>query len=451
MLMKKISDARLLRGCLLHPMFNNSPQRLGLWKRLQPLFVSIILFNHGALASSAEGTLSLETAMELTLTQNPQLRVFDFRDEALRGQAETAALKPAIEIGADVENIVGTGNVQGVDGAELTVSVSSVIELGNKREARMASIGARRGQLNAEMQVDALDLLGEVTRRYIENLAAQNRLSLAQDAESLARETLQIVQDRASAGATPDVEVLRAEAALSQAELLVSSEENQLRYAQVALAELWGETNPTFESVTGDIYQIEETVSFENLFSRVQLNPFIQIFASEERMREAEVRLARTQSTADPRWSLGARRFQEGGDLGLVAGFSIPLFSATRNRGAVRSAIAARDEVEVRREVALLNLRTQLFNAFQNRQQALITIDTLQTRTIPLLTEALSETQAAYESGRYSYLEWVTARQELIGARSTLIDAATAALRHGADIEQLTAEPLLSPLIDQTN
>jgi cobalt-zinc-cadmium efflux system outer membrane protein len=168
-------------------------------------------------------------------------------------------------------------------------------------------------------------------------------------------------------------------------------------------------------------------------------------------MLEAEVRLARTQSMADPRWSLGARRLQEGGDVGLVAGFSMPLFSATRNSGAVRSAIAARDEVEVRREATLLSLRTQLFNAFQNRQQALVTIDTLQTRTIPLLTEALSETQAAYESGRYSYLEWVTARQELLTARSALIDAASAALRHGADIEQLTAEPLLPPLNDQTN
>ncbi len=135
----------------------------------------------------------------------------------------------------------------------------------------------------------------------------------------------------------------------------------------------------------------------------------------------------------------------------MVAGFSIPLFSATRNSGAVRSAIAARDEVEVRRDVALLNLRTQLFNAFQNRQQALVTIDTLQTRTIPLLAEVLSETQAAYENGRYSYLEWVTAREELLTARSTLIDAATAALRHGADIEQLTAEPLLAPLNGQAN
>ncbi len=448
--MKTFSDAGLLRGSFLRPLHNAFPQRLSM--RLQPLMVSIILiFSHSALASAADGTLTLESAMELTLAQNPQLRVFDFRAEALQGQAETAALKPALEIGADIENIVGTGNLQGIDGAELTVSVSSVIQLGNKRDARMATIGARRGQLDAERQIDALDLLGEVTRRYIDNLAAQNRLSLAEEAVNLARETLQIVQDRAAAGATPELEALRAAAALSQAELLVSAEESQLRYAQVALAALWGEQNPTFESVTGDLYQIEQTVGFEELYSRVQQNPFIQVFASEERMREAEVRLARTQAIADPRWSLGARRLQEGGDVGVVAGFSIPLFSAARNSGAVRSAIAARDEVEVRRQATLLNLRTQLFNAFQNRQQALVTIDTLQSRTIPLLTEALSETQAAYENGRYSYLEWVTARQELLNARSTLIDAATAALRHGADIEQLTAEPLLSPLIDQAN
>ncbi len=419
---------------------------------LRPLLVCItLIFSHGALAASAASTLTLESAVERTLAQNPQLQVFDFRNEALQGQLETASLNPSLEVGADIENIGGTGDFKGIDGAEVTVSLSSVLELGDKREARVASIGARRGQLDAERQVDALDLLGEVTRRYVDALAAQERLALAQDADSLARETLQIVQDRAAAGATPDAEVLRAQAALSQAELLVSAEQNQLRYAQVALAAMWGETNPNFASVTGDLYQIEQTVGFEELFARVQQNPFIQVFASEERLLEAEVRLANTQSVADLRWSVGARRLQESGDMGLVAGFSIPLFSAERNQGAVRSALAARNEVEVRREAALLRLHTQLFNAFQNRQQALVTIDTLQARTIPLLTDALSGIRAAYENGRYSYLEWVTARQELISARETLIDAATAALRYGADIEQLTAEPLLSPLADQTN
>lgn len=434
--------------------YKASPIELAAWLaiRSRPLLISIaLIFSPGALTATADGTLTLESAVERTLAENPQLQVFDLRNEALQGQLEIASLNPPLEVGADIENIGGTGDFKGIDGAELTISLSSVLELGNKREARVASIGARRGQLDAERQVDALDLLGEVTRRYVDTLAAQERLALAQDAESLARETLQIVQDRAVAGATPEAEVLRAQAALSQAELLVSAEQNQLRYARVALATMWGQTDPTFESVAGDLYQIEQAPGFEDLFERVQQNPFIQVFASEERLREAEVRLASSQSTADLRWSVGARRLQETGDVGLVAGFSIPLFNAERNRGAMRSAMAARDEVEVRREAVLLRLHTQLFNAFQNRQQALITIETLQTQTIPLLTDALAGIRAAYESGRYSYLEWVTARQELIGARETLINAATAALRYGADIEQLTAEPLLTPLTDQIN
>ena len=434
--------------------YKASPIELAAWLaiRSRPLLISIaLIFSPGALTATADGTLTLESAVKLTLAQNPQLQAFDFRDEALQGQLETASLNPPLEVGADIENIGGIGDFKGIDGAELTVSLSSVIELGDKREARVASIGARRGQLDAERQVEALDLLGEVTRRYIDTLAAQERLALAQDAESLARQTLQIVQDRAAAGATPDAEVLRARAALSQAELLVSAEQSQLLYAQVALAAMWGETNPNFASVTGDLYQIEQTVGFEDLFARVQQNPFIQVFASEKRLREAELRLASTQSAADLRWSVGARRLQETGDVGLVAGFSIPLFSAERNQGATRSAMAARDEVEIRREAVLVRMHTQLFNAFQNRQQALTTIDTLQNRTIPLLTEALSGIRAAYESGRYSYLEWMTASQELIGARETLIDAAAAALRYGADVEQLTAEPLLSPLAEHTN
>ena len=87
--MKDFRDARLLDGGLPHPLFNDFPQRLS--KRLQPLLViTILIFSQGTLAAE-DGALTLESAMELTLAQNPQLRVFDFRDEALQGQAETAA------------------------------------------------------------------------------------------------------------------------------------------------------------------------------------------------------------------------------------------------------------------------------------------------------------------------------------------------------------------------
>ena len=188
---------------------------------------------------------------------------------------------------------------------------------------------------------------------------------------------------------------------------------------------------------------------FDALFQRAIQNPAIEIFASEERLREAELQLAKTQSRTNIAWSVGVRQFQETDDTAFVTGLSIPLYSAKRNAGALQSARAARDEVSVRRESALLNLRARLFDAYQQRKLGIETASSLRTDVIPVLTRALQQTQAAYESGRYGYQEWAAARQELISAEYALIAAASSALQSGAVIEQLTSEPLLpSPEID---
>ena len=61
---------------------------------------------------------------------------------------------------------------------------------------------------------------------------------------------------------------------------------------------------------------------------------------------------------------------------------------------------------------------------------------------LPDLTEALTQTRKAYEGGRYSYVEWTAAQQDLLSAQLALVDAATTALFNQALIEQLTAQPL---------
>ncbi|MEB3733755.1 TolC family protein [Halopseudomonas pachastrellae] len=61
---------------------------------------------------------------------------------------------------------------------------------------------------------------------------------------------------------------------------------------------------------------------------------------------------------------------------------------------------------------------------------------------VPDLTEALELTRDAYERGRYTYVEWISAQQELLSARQALVDAAATALLNQALLEQLTAQPL---------
>jgi cobalt-zinc-cadmium efflux system outer membrane protein len=393
-------------------------------------------------AASIDDKLTLTTAIKRSLEQNPSLKVFTLRDAALQGQIETAQLKPAYELDIETENIAGTNNFNGLDSAELTVSLSSTIEMGGKREARSGFYSNSRSVLTAQKQVESLELLGEVTRRYIDVLAAQERVILALEAAELAKSTLAVVKKRSKAGSTPEAEVKRAKAAQSQSELTLLSEQQQLAYLKVALAALWGDTRPQFATVSGDLFRFGKDVDFDVLYAKLEKNPVIQVFVAEERLKDAEVRLAKTESSSDFRWSVGVRQFQESNDTALTAGFSMPLFSSSRNKGAVSSALASRNEVFVQREMALLNMHTHLFRAFSNRQQAIISVNMLQNEIVPALKQALKETRQAYERGRYSYLEYVTARQELLSARRSLIEAASAALTYGADIEQLTAEPL---------
>ncbi len=390
--------------------------------------------------------MTLASAVQLALAQNPELQVYRFKELGLGGLAKTANLKPQFDLSAEAENIGGTDDFNGADSAEFTLALSSVVELGGKRDARVAAVNAQRQVFDGERQALALDLLGEVTRRYVEVVATQAQLDLAVSSRSLAQDTLRSVERRTQSGAAPDAELFRARAQLAQAELAVAEAQNRLQVSGLSLSVLWGDTEPDFVRVDGDLLNLDAVGDFDALFQRAQQNPAMAIFASEERLREAELQLAKTQSSTDIGWSVGVRQFQDTDDTALVAGVSIPLNASGRNAGAIQSAQAERDAVSVRREVALLHLRASLFDAYQQRKLGIETANALRADVIPALTRALKLTQAAYESGRYGYQEWVAARQELIAAESALIAAASAALQSGATIEQLTAEPLLPSL-----
>ena len=409
-----------------------------------PMYLSLLMFTSCSSAQSEqiEHKLTLSSAIKYSLEQNPSLRVFEVRNLALNGQEIAANLKPVYEVGIKVENFLGSGNFTELESAELTISLSSVIEMGDKRMARVNVISNSRAQLIAQRQIEALELLGEVTRRYIDVLAAQERVILAEEAVQLAEDALTEIKKLSTAGIIPEVDVIRAQAGVEQARLRASSEKQQLKYLKVALTVLWGDKTPSFTRAEGNLFKLSEDVEFQILYARVEQNPVIQVFASEVRLKESKLRLAKTQESANIRWSIGLRQFQETDETAIMAGFSVPLFSSKRSSGSISSAMAARDEVLIRKEVTLLKLYAQLFHAYSNRQQAIFTIKKLENSIIPSLQQALKKTQNAYLHGRYSYLDQLTSRQELITARRALIEAASAYLRYGSEIEQLTSLPL---------
>ena len=408
------------------------------------LYLSVVFLISGLtphLAYADTNTnLTLKKAIAQTLEQNPRLYQYSFVKDDYSAQRQTQSLRPVIEIGLEVENFSGSGETRGLDSAETTLSMSSVIEMGGKRQARMSLMDARLSGVQWLQQAASLDVLGKLTQEYINGLASQENIALANDTLDLSRSLFKTIKSRAALGVTPEAEVMRAQVAVTRAEIRLAALLSKFERQKVLLGSFWGETNPQFIKLTGNLFEFGASESFDQLYTRVKKSPAIEVFASEERIKDAEVTLARTNGKSDITWQAGVRRFEESDNTALTAGFSIPLFSNERNQGEVKAALARRNAVEYARLDTLLQLHTKLFEAYSLRQQNIEAVEQTQNTAIPALEKALSLTREGYEKGRYSYLALITVQEELLATRQALIDASTNALVSQALIEQLTSE-----------
>jgi len=167
----------------------------------------LLLLAGGLTMPAAAGEmLTLPQAVDRALAHNPAIRAGDQTIVAAERQAELTGLAPPWVVGADVENVGGTGSVSGIRAAETTLRLGRVIERGGKREARQA-VGALDVQRShtAREQV-RLDMAAEARRRFIEVLADQMRADVAAQNFALARELTATVHRWVQAGRSPESE-----------------------------------------------------------------------------------------------------------------------------------------------------------------------------------------------------------------------------------------------------
>ena len=386
--------------------------------------------------------LTLGDAVELALAGNPDLRGFGYRLRAQQARTDTASLAPPLELRANVENLLGSGAANRLDSAEAEFSISRVIELGDKRALRAAAGQAGSQLLGVEQSAAELDVVAEVTRRFIHVAADQAHLELTGRATELAEETLAATEARVAAARAPEVELRRARVTLVRAQIDQEHAEHELLASRRLLAALWGESEPRFGRIDADLYRLPAPAAFESLLARLERNPDFLRFISEARLRDAEIRLAQARARADIDVTAGIRRLQRTRDQAFVVGVAMPLGSAARARGAIAEASALRGASDAERDAHRVRIEAQLFAVYQELLHAVTEAGSLRATVVPEMESALIATREAFERGRYSYLEWVDAQRELIAVQRELIESSADAHLYLAEIERLTGEPL---------
>ncbi|QOY62439.1 TolC family protein [Lysobacter sp. H21R4] len=397
-----------------------------------------------AIPARAAELLTLQDAFTRVASSHPALRLFGNRADVLAAERDIASQRPPMQLAVDVENVLGTGEQNGVEQAELTVSLASVLERGRKLDARRTLVQSRIDALAIERETQRLDLLADVARRYALAVAARREDAIATEDVAQRKRAVSEARRRWQAGASPESVVFSAQAALARAEMSQARAQAQAAARRQHLAALWGERAPEFTLGSADESTLPALAGFAQLEQWLERTPEIARFADELRIGEARLRLARAEARADIDWQVGIRHFRDSNDAALIASASMPLGASRRAQPAIHAARAGLAGLEIERESAALALYSTLAEAHGRYEVARIEAARLHDEVRPRLAQAEQATAHAYRAGAASYLEWAAVQAEYIAAREEEVDAVLRGELALIEIQRLTGQPLLA-------
>ncbi|HCS64902.1 MAG TPA: TolC family protein [Cellvibrio sp.] len=416
------------------------------------LTVSVIAISCSAYAASsaAQSTLTLSEAVRATLQQNPQLAGYTFKVNALAGEKQTAALRPEYRLSTDLENVAGSGEFSGTETSELTISLSSAIELGGQRDARMNVVTARQQQLQSTQRVLTLDVITAVTHQFIQLLTAQEQLALQEESHQLIQQTLHSLTRQVQAGGTADSELLRGNAALALSNIALQQARQIVSSERVKLSAYWADSSPDFTAVKADLYAVPTAQPLPTLLEKLSGNPDLEQLTKEVNIRIAEVQQARSERRPSLEWNAGVRRLQATEDSAVVLGLSMPLGAGNRAGGAITTANANQQSAELERDSARVQLEAQLISAYEAHRQAIDEVNVLRDQVLPSLKKAMRSTASAFDQGRYSYMELNLAQSQLLDAQQALVEAASRMQETRIELERMIGSALNEQNVEVT-
>ncbi len=383
-------------------------------------------------------SLTLPRAAALTLERNPRLRSAPFGREAAAADLDQAALAPPWSVDLQVENLLGTGTVSAFNAAETTLRLSRIFEPSGVRSGRISIASVQGEHVENELDIERLDLMTLLARRFVAVVHRQNLLLLRREAIEVWQHARKLVLSRERAGAAPAVERLRTEIQLANAGLQVEHAKHELRAARLSLAATWGDSAPAFGKADGDLCRIPELAPFETVAANLERNPDLLRFASEQRLEEARAQLAVARRRPDWTLSAGVRRFEQLDDQALVFSVSVPLGSSSRAAPALRRANALRQRSELGEQAVRLSIHATLFELYQEMGHARTALQTFDDEILPRAQEILGDVDDGYRVGRFSHLELLNAQAELLAARAARLTACSDHQLLLIDIERLT-------------
>lgn len=391
--------------------------------------------------------ITLKNAVTLALMHNPQLEAFSFEKRAREARTLQSGLLPNPELNIYLEDGTGSGEFSGFSRfgqSQTTIQLSQLIELGGKRASRILSSNLSKKLADWDYETKRMDVLTQVAKSYALLLKAQEHLKLSEDLVQLGKNFHNTVNERIKAGKVAALEKVKSELNLSSLIIELENAKSELKIARSNLSITWGTVQPKFESAIGNLNQISDVPTLENLKTRLSQNPDLARWTTELEQRQAMLDNELSKSIPDVELQGGFRRFEPTDDNSLVLGITIPLQFFNRNQGAIEEARQklGKAESEKRAKEAFTEktlLETHRALVFYRKR-----VTTIKNQILPGAEKAFNGIQEGYRFGKFNLLDVLDSQKTFFKTKNLYIDSLAQFHSTLADLERLIGEPIAS-------
>jgi cobalt-zinc-cadmium efflux system outer membrane protein len=377
--------------------------------------------------------LTLIDALSRVANGDPSIAVTAAQRQAAEASIRQADVSPRDVIGVDIEDFAGTGPYSPVERFQATAWYERTWERGGKREAR---VGSARSELEVAQQqgrLRMLDVLAQVQGAWVETLAAEAAIPVAQERLVVTERLEREVARRVGRAVDPLFAGERARTAVAQARIALDQARETARIARVTLAAFWsGSANFTIDAT-----------AFSHLTDRGASDGEIADLAlldAERLAAESRTRLAEANSITDPTLRAGIRHFGQGNELAFVIGGSIPLGGRQANRGNVERAQADRLAVEAELAVVRVERKREIDRLVAQCAAIATEIGRVDREVMPSAERAVTMVREGFNRGgtAFTFLEVAQAQQAVIEARTRRVELLRRYHLDGVRLDRLT-------------
>ncbi len=391
------------------------------------------------------GTINLKRAAVAALLRNPGLQSFSLEVRAREARIIQAGLLPNPEFLLGIENIFGSKDLRGFNGAESTFSIAQLFQIGGKRAKRVQLASMDRNLAKWDYNSRRLDVLSEVTKAFVDTMAKQDRVRLAEELVSLAEQAFDVVRSRVQAGKVSPIDETKAAAALSLVRIELLRARRELEAARKILAAAWGSREPAFNRIEGQLRLEAEIPPFEQLTPNLEQNPDIARWDSELEQRRAALTLEEANRFPDIVLSGGVRRLSETEESAFVFGLALPIPIFNRNQGAILEAKNRLLKAEKERQAIFLRAQVGLAEAYQKLASTFEEARILRDQVLPSLQQTFDSIREGYFYGKFGYLDLLDSQRTLFESRGRYLESLAGYEKAITDVERLIGKSLRSP------